>query len=335
MSEKYRQVRNGLDALRCRLARTLAHLLVLTFCVAQAPVHALEAPVKIVVPVPAGGSADALARLLAVRLGKRLQQPVIVENRPGAAGIIGTEFVIKSAPDGRTLLLSPTLVAANTVLFRLNFNPQTDLQPVVQIGQSDNFLIVPAALDVLGLADLKRLAQTRSGGLSCGAVGALVLDCERLRVALGGQLIVVPYAGVAPILTAVMGEHIDLAFADGSSVGTVAANPKLRVLAFASAKAPPAPFEKLPLFKDTWPGWVSTGFTGIFVPAATPVAIVERLNREVNEVLTDPELREAMERSGATLVGGKPEVLTKTMARKIEYLRRTAAEVGFQPAMLQ
>jgi tripartite-type tricarboxylate transporter receptor subunit TctC len=274
--------------------------------------------------------------LLAAKLTQNLQQTVIVENRPGASGIIGTEQVIKSAPDGRTLLLVPTLLATNVVQFRLNFDPQKDLRPVLQLNHTDIYLLVHAGLELKSLADLKQLAQSRPDGLNCGAApGGMALDCEHLRLLLGGKVVAVPYAGIAPTLHALMAGQVDLAFISGGSVSPLLGNPRVRVLASGAARPAAPPLDNLPLLKDTWPGWVSGGFMGVFVPAGTPTAIVERLNREFNQVLADPEVRAAALLSGDVLVGGAPEVMTRTLAQEIESRGRTAQEAGVKPAPMQ
>ncbi len=328
--------RIGLLGMRGALSSVFVVVAAVAACLGVQPAQAREAPVRIVVPVTPGGPLDVMARLLALKLAKNLQQPVVVENRVGASSIIGTEYVIKAAPDGRTLLLTATSLATNVVLFRLNFDPVADLQPVIQLNQTDTYLVTHAGLGAQNLPDLKRLAQSRPGGLNCGAPpGGMAIACERLRMALDGLVVSVPYPGVPPALNAVMAGHVDLAFIPAAAVGPAVGNPKVRVLASGGAQASRAPFANLPLLKDTWPGWVEGGFMGIFVPAGTPPAIVERLNRELNQVLADGEVRDHALRSGDALVGGAPEVLAKTLARAIESYRRTTAVMGLSPEVFR
>ncbi len=284
---------------------------------------AAESTIKLVVPFAAGGSIDVMARLLAPRLSKGLQQNVIVENRTGAGGVIGTEQVIRSEPDGRTLLMASTYLATNVLVPHPRFDPLVDLLPVVQINSIEILLMVNDKLEVQSLADLKRLAQSKPGGLNCAAgAGVMTLGCERLAVVLEGKSVSVPYSGLAPAVAALMAGHVDIAFLDRASATTAIDGRRVRVLASAGATVARPPFEQAPLLKNTWPGFSLVGFGGAFAPAGTPGTTIQRLNQEFNTALNDPEVRAAAARSGEHLVGGTPEVLGKTLSAAIDNYSR-------------
>lgn len=307
----------------------------LTLCVALSllvlTARASESPIKMVVPVSAGGPADVFARTLAINLAKRMQQPVVVENLTGASGVIGTEHVVRSTADGRTVLLTPELVASNVSQFSLRFNPVTDLTAVIQLTANEIFLVVNAESGIESLLDVSREAKKRPNGLNCGAsTGALALNCERMRLVLDGRVVSIPYPGVAPVLSSLLGGHVDFAFVPQNALRPLIEGKKVRVLASAGLHAPKAPFDKLPLLKDTWPGSWMTSFTGLFVPAATPKATVDQLNRDVNAVLVGAEMHEFAEQTGNTLVGGAPDVLSRTLVREIENHARISAEAGIK-----
>ncbi len=313
------------------LFRVTGFLFLVIHVLLALPVRAAEPQIRLVVPVSAGGPADAFARMLALNLGRRMQRPVIVENMPGASGVIGTEYVVRSAPDGNTVLLAPDLIASNVSQFQLRFDPVSDLAPVIQLTANEIFLVVNAEKGIHSLEDLARTARQRPGGLNCGAsTGALFMNCERMRHVLDGRVVSVPYPGVAPALNSLLGGHVDFAFVPQNALGPLIESNKVRLLATAGGQAPRAPFDKVPLLQDAWPGSWMRSFTGLFVPAATSRAAVERLNREVNALLAEPEMREFAARSGNTLVGGVPQTLAKTLAREIDSHARTVAETGFK-----
>jgi tripartite-type tricarboxylate transporter receptor subunit TctC len=295
------------------------------------PCGAAESQIKIVVPVSAGGPADAFARTLALNLAKRLQRTVIVENMPGASGVIGTEYVVRSAPDGNTILLTPELVASNVSQFQLRFDPVTDLAPVLQLTANEIFVVVNAEKGLPSLQELDQAAKQRPEGLNCGAsTGALFLNCERMRLVMGGKVVSIPYPGVAPVLNSLLGGHVDFAFVPQNAIGPLLESKKIRVLAAAGTHAPRAPFDKVPMLQSTFPVTWLRSFTGLFVPAATPKSVVERLNKEVNALLGEPEMREFAARSGNTLIGGTPETLARTLAHEIDNHARTMAEAGMK-----
>lgn len=294
--------------------------------------YAADAPIRIVVPVNAGGTLDALGRLLARHLATAMNETVIVENRPGAGAVIGTEQVVRSRPDGRTLLLGSSFVATNAVMYRLNFDPLADLKGVVTLSEGETLLAVHAGLEIRTVADLIVAARQRPDGLNCGAPpGQLAFGCERLRLLLGANVVSIPYAGVAPALTALAAGQIDLMFAPRASLSPVVASGKVMALASAAPRKASAPYSHLPLLKDTWPEMVSYGYAGIYVAAQTPPPVVEALNEAFNRVLAQPEVRRAMLDLGYFPMGGPADLPGRLLAQELASYTRLAAQIGLKP----
>ncbi|HSH90716.1 MAG TPA: tripartite tricarboxylate transporter substrate binding protein [Ramlibacter sp.] len=290
-------------------------------------------PIRIVVPTSAGGPLDIVARTLSGVVARQLNETVIVENRPGAAGIIGTEAVVKAPPDGRTLLLSSGFVITNTVLYRVNYDPQRDLQPIIQLTQAGMVMLVRKGLDIRQPAELRTAAAAQRGGLNCGAPpGEMALGCEQLKQALGGAVVTVPYPGVAPAINALAAGTVDvmlapydaaLPFVEGGRASAIATTGTSRAL---------PPFDRLSLASETWPGYTVIGMLAVFAPAGTPPETVRRLNQAFAAALKEPQVRDYMLARGSTLDDhSPPEMLANTVADRAAFYRRLAATLGLNP----
>lgn len=316
------------------MTRRLGAVWALVGCLllAAAPAWA-QAPLRLVVPVPAGGTLDAMARMLALHAAQELNEPVIVENRPGAGGLIGTEAVARSRPDGRTLLVSASFVPSNVVMFRSNLDPLVDLKPVILLSGVEVYLVASAALDVRSVAELRALARKRPGGLNCaGAGGQLTLGCERLRLLLDGDLVTIPFAGIAPAQNALMAGQVDIMFLSRGAMSTLVETARARVLANAGGVKPTPPFDRIAALSDTWPDWDSSSHTGLMVAAETPAPAIASLNQAFNRVLQKPEFRQTMQQFGyQPLVGGEPGALGAALRREISHYARVAAQAGLKP----
>ena len=287
---------------------------------------------RIVVPASAGGPLDGLGRLLARALARNLNETVIVENRPGANAMIGTEYVVKAPGDGRTLLLASSYLVTNVAMYKMDFDPQRDLKPVVEINQVDLVLAVRSGLGVSSPVDLKRAAASRPGGLNCAAPpGEMAMACEKLNVVLGGGVVTVPFASIGPAMNALIGAHVDLMFAPRDAVVPQLEGRRIVALASGGVKHLPAPLDKLPLLKDTWQDFTVIGFTGILVPASTPAETIAMLNREFNVILETPEVQNWLVALGTAPQANAPEKLARTLAERTEYYRRLSAQIGLKP----
>ncbi len=318
-----------------KISSVLCSFLTLAASALASPsVHAqVDRQMRIVVPTTAGGPLDVVGRALASGLARRVDHSVIVENRPGAGAIIGTEFVVKAPADGRTLLLASGFLATNSVLNKLAFDPLRDLVPVVELSQAGMIMVVRQGLDARHPADLPNLAKRQAGGLNCAAPpGEMALACEQLKQLLGGQLVVVPYPGVAPAMNALIGGQVDIMLAPYDAVLAQLPGDRIVPLASTGNKPSMAPFDRLPLLMDTWPGFTVIGFLGVFAPAGTPPETVRLLNRHLNQLLKEPQLGDFMKARGSTLeYDSPPGKLGATMSDRMDYYRRVVVLLGLKP----
>ena len=253
-------------------------------------------PLRIIVPVTAGGAVDTVARALVPTLGQSLGQPIVVDNRPGASGIIGLSACAKSAPDGYTVCLtnSDSISFGPLLHSNLPYSPSRDLAPVIQIAFIDTVMTSSALLPVSSMRELIDLAIAKPGTIAWssfgnGSIGHLYI--EWLRNTTGAVFNHVPYKGAAPALTAVVGGEVQVSMVSLGQAIPVVRSGRLRALALSgsrrSALMPDVPtFEELGLDLQVRP-WL-----GMFAPAETPVEIIRRLNAEIAKILRDPKFRE-------------------------------------------
>jgi len=271
--------------------------------------------VQMVVPFPPGSSPDILARVVADPLAKALGQPVIIENKPGAGGNIGTRYASKAKPDGYTILLTingPMVTAPALYKKTLGYNPDTDLRPITLVGTSPNVLVVPEQSPEKSLADFIRAAQSKPGELNYGTVGpgsSSHLAMAMLEDAAGLQLQQVPYSGFPQIITSILNNDIQAAFmVPGIAMPQVRAG-KARALAITSLQ----PSDVLPgiptMASQGYPDFESISWDAIFAPAGTPDDIVDRLNQEITKILAQPEVRQKMAALYFTPAASSPQEL--------------------------
>ena len=289
----------------------LAAIAALLLACAPPAAAADEAVVRLVVPAPAGGNLDMTARALAQRLAALTGEPHVVENRPGANTAIGSEYVARAPADGRVLLYTGSSLVLNAWLQKLAFAPLEDLRPVVQVAVGHYVLVVPAASGMASPRDLAARAAGRPQGLNCAAPpGPMGVACEQLRARLGGRVTTVPYPGIAPAVTALLGGHVDLLFVNVEAVEPLLQAGRLRAIAASSALA----VRGVPLIAQAWPGFLLEGFSGLFVPARTPSAKVRQINQQVNQVLRDPQFSGFMAETRQQAGGGSPEQFAAQVA---------------------
>ena len=278
--------------------------------------------VKIIVPFPAGGTADAIPRLVADWLSRRWAQPVIIENRTGAAGNIGAEFAYRSAPDGYTLLASPPppLVINQNLYPQLGYDP-TRFEPIVVIAHVPNALIVnPNSVRASSVAELVEYLQENPEKVTAATQGngtTSHLTSELFQLMAKVKLRHIPYRGSAPALQGLLGGEVDLMFDNlGVSLPLVEAG-KLKLLAVASAKRLPS-LPNVPTIAETLPGFEAVAWYAIVAPPKTPGDIVNKINADVNEALRQPELQERLRKLSAEIFGGSPERALKHMQEEAE-----------------
>ncbi len=267
-------------------------------------------PVKIVVNFPPGGVADTLARLLAPGLQEALGQPVVVENRGGSGGNLGADAVAKSAADGYTLLMSSGgTISVNPHLYpRLPYDPAKDLVPVAVVARVAVYLVVKPELPARTVSEFIALLKSQPGRLSYGSAGSGSsphLAGEMMKAQSGTFAVHVPYRGAALALNDLLGGQIDFAFDPGIALPHVRAG-RLRLLAVGSPRRSPL-FPDVPTLAEAGlPGFDADTFFGLYAPAGTPAAVVERLHAEVNRILATAPVRER-----AIALGGEAAPMTR------------------------
>jgi len=279
-------------------------------CAAASFGHAQTRAIRLVVPVPAGGSLDTTARLIASRWQAK-GTSVYVENKPGANTLIGADIVAHSQPDGYTLLYGSTPLVIAPFQQKTAFHPDT-IAPVMQVSTETFGLMTAKSGDLDSPDALTRLASSRP--INCIAVpGAPEIACEQLKAFFQGRVTVVPYQGLAPAITALLGGHGDVMFSPMVSVVPLVRGGQARLVAVSSRAALPDDIAPAPLVGDVWKGFVLDGFTGVFSPLGVPGERIRQLNRELNEVLHEPEVRTSMQGNMQAPVGGAPDVLGQNM----------------------
>jgi tripartite-type tricarboxylate transporter receptor subunit TctC len=268
-------------------------------------------PIRIVVPQSAGASTDLTARLIAQKLNGVLGQSVIVDNRPGAGSIIGTDLVAKAAPDGYTLLVVASSITLNPTLYKdLPFDPVRDLAPITQLSSFPNMLVVYPAVSVKTVKDLIALAKSKPGALNYGSSGTATgthLSAELFKYMTGVDMVHVPYKGGGPGIQALLGGQVQLYFATIVSVLPHVRGGKLRAVAVTTAMRSPAAPDVPTIAESGVPGYDHGPWNGFLAPARTPRAIIVRLNEEVARIIHAPETKAVFTNEGAEPVGNKPE----------------------------
>lgn len=272
---------------------------------------ALPKLIRIVVPFAPGGSNDVIARALAVPLAKRLDASVIVENKPGAAGVIGSDFVAKAPRDGSVLLLtSSSFLTAAATQNQLPYDPIAAFAPVAMVGRGPMLLVVSATTPYKSPADLVAAARAKPGVLNYGTagVGSIAhLTTELMDDTAKMQMTHVPYKGAALAAVDLAGGQIHVMISNYSTVAPLMKSGKIKALAVTSDRSHPA-FPDLPPLASVAPGFNVDIWVGVFAPAGTPAAIVDRLNREINAVAASPELSPVLEPDGTL-----PEAMSPTV----------------------
>ena len=278
-------------------------------------------PIRIIVPVQPGGGLDPQARLLGRKFQESMGQSVVVENRPGANGMIGTELVARSPGDGYTLLCAAASIASAVTLYKnLTFDVQKDLVPVSQLSSNAQFLIAHPSLPVNSLKEFIVLAKKQAGKLNAASGGTgtanhLVLEMFKQRA--GFQATHIPYKGSGPATIALMSGEVDFSFAGAISMIPHLRSGKVKALAV-TTPAPTRLAPALPTLASLYPGFESVNWYAIFAPGTTPPAIVNKLGNEIAAAIKSPEMRDFMMKEGADAVGSAPQEFAAYFKREVE-----------------
>lgn len=278
-------------------------------------------PIRIVVGFAAGGTADIVARVIAQWLSERLGQSFIIDNRTGNSGNIGTEAVVRAAPDGYTLLLAPLATAANASLYdHLNFDFLRDTAPVAGIMRVPGVMEVNPAFPARTVPEFIAHAKANPGRINMASAGSGTpqhIGGELFQLLTGIEMTHVPYRGNAPALVDLLAGQVQVMFDTmPNSIEYIKAQ-KLRALAVTTT-ARWEGLPELPTVADFVPGYESSAWYGLVAPRSTPPAIVDRLNKEVNAALTDPKMKTRLADMGGTMLAGPPEDFGKLLASETE-----------------
>jgi tripartite-type tricarboxylate transporter receptor subunit TctC len=292
--------------------------------------------VRIVTGWSPGGNADTIARLLAEDFSKRTPEAIVVDNRPGAAGTIGAQIVVRSPPDGHTLLvasMSEVTVVPPMSVKTMQYDPEVDLQPVTLIGRWPLVLVVNSSLPANSMAELAAYAKNKSGKANYGSTGNGTINHltgEMFKLAAGVDAAHVAYKGGAPMMTDLAGGQIDFAFDSYGSMQPLISAGKVKPLAVTGKERLPT----LPNVQTTaeagYPAVVSGVWIGVFVPAKTPKSVVNALYKESLLALNTPRMRKALEDRAMQPVGNTPEEYRKLIEAETANKRQIAARVGIK-----
>ena len=292
-------------------------------------------PVRIVVPLAAGGGVDIVARLMGHWLSERLGQQFIVENRPGAGTNIGTEAVVKAAPDGHTLLLVNAANAINATLYeKLGFNFIRDIAPVASIMRQPQVMLVNLSVPARTLPEFIDHANASRGKISLASAGSGTpshLAGELFKMMTGVDMIHVPYRGVGPALTDLLGGQVQVIFTSTASAIEYVRSNRLRALAVTPVTRLDV-MPDVPTVAEFVPGYEATQWYGVGAPRNTPAEIVETLNREINVGLADPKMKARLADLGGTVLAGSPADFGRLVADETEKWGKVIRTASIKPA---
>ena len=292
-----------------------------------------EHPIRLVVPFPPGGTTDIIAREVGQQLTQTLGQSVVIDNRPGAGGNIGSELVARSAPDGYTLLMCTVGThAINPSLYaKLPYDHIADFAPVILVASVPNVLEVTPTLPVYSVADLIKLAKQKPGQInfaSSGSGTSIHLSGELFKAMAGVDMTHVPYRGSAPALADLISGQVQVMFDNlPSSLGQIKAG-KLRAIAVTSAQRAPALPDVPTIAESGLPGFEATAWFGVVAPAGTPPAVIARINRDLNQWLQTPDAREKLLAQGAVAEGDTPQQFAAYIRAETEKWARVVKASG-------
>ncbi len=289
-------------------------------------------PVRIVVPFPAGGPTDTLARLVAQKLTESLGQTFLIDNRAGATGTIGTGMVAKSQPDGYTLLMSATSNYVAAFLYqKLPYDPERDLAPLIRIATLPFYLVVHPSLPVRSVQELVKFAKARPGELAfsspgAGSGGHLVM--AMFQAATGIELVHVPYKGAAPSITALVAGEVALTWDTISTSHPHVVAGKLRALAVSGAKRSPAVPSVPTAIEAGVPGFETYIWFGFFAPAGTPASVMEKLNGEINRILGQADVKSRITTLSGEISPNTPEQFGRFLEADTPKWKKIIAATG-------
>ena len=317
----------------------LLRVLALSVAVASSPALAQkldypQRPIRLIVGFTPGGSTDLVGRLIGAKLSERLGQQVVIDNRPGASGIIGAELVAKSQPDGYTLLISGSSISIVGSLYRsATFNVQRDLEPLALIATTPYLMVAHPSLGVKTVAEFIAYAKARPGKISWGASapGAVQhLSGEMFKRLAGIDMVFIPYKGTGPMLPDILGGRLQIAIDNVLVLTQHVKLGALTALAVTTAKRTPL-FPDVPAIAESgFPGFDTSGWFSMYCAPKTPPQIVNKLNAEILAILGASDVRERLLTFGATPLPGTPDDLRRQLAREVPAWRKVILDAGLK-----
>ncbi|HEX5211955.1 MAG TPA: tripartite tricarboxylate transporter substrate binding protein [Pseudolabrys sp.] len=293
-----------------------------------------ERPITIIACFPPGGGTDLAVRMINVQLGAALGQPVIIENRGGAGGSVGTGVVARAAPDGYTLLSCSSAFVVNPSLYaKVPYDPFKDFVPIMVIGASPNVFVVPAQSKIKSMKEFIDLAKASPGKMnwtSSGVGTTPQLDGELIKIKTGINIVHIPYAGAGPASTAVLAGLVDLYTANYGSLTGLLSSGKVRAVAVTSKTRWPDLPDVPTLDEIGIKGAESDTFQGLFAPAGTPKAIVDRLAKEIGKILSDPDIKAKYVKLGLPVLAEGPDQFRARIAHEVPMYKEIIDKAGLQ-----
>jgi tripartite-type tricarboxylate transporter receptor subunit TctC len=293
-------------------------------------------PVRVIVPFPAGGSVDTVARWVSTKMSESFKQPFVVENRAGAGGNVAADIVAKAQPDGHTVLITtPGLAIAKSIYRQLPFDPEKDFAPVSQLTATYLILVVNPGVPANSVKELVALAKAQPGKLNYGSSGSgatIHLATELFKITTGTDIVHVPYKGEAPAYAALLANEVQLTVGPVSGLGPHIKGGRIKALAVSSARRAPEMPDLPTIAEATGTNYEFTSWFGLFAPAATPREAVARLSAEAAKVMAMPDIRERLPAMGNEAVGSSPEQFTAKYHADIAQYARVVKAAGIPPA---
>ena len=292
-----------------------------------------QKPIRIIVPLAAGGQTDVVARLLAQKLSDSFLQPIVIDNRAGAGGSIGTETAVRASPDGYTLLIAASTYAANAALYKLPYDPMKDVEPIALIGETAFVLSVHPSVPASSVRELIAYDKASPGRLNYGSGGngsTTHLATELFNQMAGTHIVHVPYKGSGPALNALVAGQVQCVVVSMPVAIPQIRTNRIRGLGVTSLKRS-ASLPDVPTVAETVPGYDAASWFGMFGPRGLPRDVAQRWNTEINRFLQLPDVKERMAGLGLDPVGGSPQRLRDVVTRDIRKWREVVKAVRIVP----
>jgi tripartite-type tricarboxylate transporter receptor subunit TctC len=291
-----------------------------------------ERSIRLIVPFPAGGPNDIIARVIGQRMSELCKQPVVIDNRGGQGGVLGTDAVAKAKPDGYTIAISSAgALAISPTMEKIAYDPLKDLQAVTLVAKVPEMLVVAGNVAAHDMKELVELANSQPGKLNFASSGPGSLPHlagELLKLTANIDIVHVPYRGAAPAVNDLLGQQVQMVFLDLPIILPHIRSGALRAIAIGAPERAPTAIDVPTTAEVGMPGLVTENWYGMVAPAGTPAATVAALNRIATEAMRDPAVKEKLAIQGATLIGGSPEQFHEFLASEIDKWAKVIKEAG-------